>query len=107
MIEQSPHHAACRPRLDALWEGDLPFGVSDIILSAVVRVATNPRVFSPTPSTDEAFGQNSRQATASDGTIIVRSPLSLVGKCSTAAWRSTVKVRVTSSAATTPACTPG
>ncbi|HYT09523.1 MAG TPA: type II toxin-antitoxin system VapC family toxin [Mycobacteriales bacterium] len=47
---QSPAHEALKPwLLDAL-NGDEPVGVSDLVLAAVVRIATNRRAFDP-PST--------------------------------------------------------
>jgi toxin-antitoxin system PIN domain toxin len=36
--------------LTELVHSDAAFGVADLVLSAVVRVATNPRVFTPPPS---------------------------------------------------------
>jgi len=49
------HHAICRPWLEALIHANARFGLSPLILSAVVRVSTNPRVYRvPTPI-QEAF----------------------------------------------------
>ena len=51
-----PQHAMCRRWLAEIVTGDARFGVSPQALAAMVRIATNPRVFR-TPSTlDEAFG---------------------------------------------------
>ena len=43
--EASPEHAAYREWLAATVEGDEPFGVSELVLSGFVRIATHPRVF--------------------------------------------------------------
>lgn len=54
-ISSSPHHRRCRSLLESLVSGEERFALSELILSAVVRVATNPRVFDPPASPDEAF----------------------------------------------------
>jgi toxin-antitoxin system PIN domain toxin len=51
----SGRHAACKPWLDAIVEGDAQFGVSPMVLSAVVRITTNARVFRQPSSLGEAF----------------------------------------------------
>lgn len=51
-----PQHAVCRPWLVAVVSGDARFGLSPLVLAAVVRITTNPRAFR-TPSTiQEALG---------------------------------------------------
>jgi toxin-antitoxin system PIN domain toxin len=51
-----PEHAVCRAWLDGVIMSDTRFGMSPLVLSAVVRVTTNPRSFR-TPSTlEDAFG---------------------------------------------------
>lgn len=51
-----PEHAISRQWLANVMEGDARFGVSPVVLSAVIRVTTNLRIFK-TPSTpDDAFG---------------------------------------------------
>ena len=53
--EDSPGHKVLRPwLLDAL-NDDVPFGVSDLVLSAMVRIATNRRVFDPPSTLPEAL----------------------------------------------------
>ena len=52
----SSRHAICKPWLDQVVRGDAHFGVSPLALSAVVRIATNPRIFAHPSSTEEAFG---------------------------------------------------
>jgi toxin-antitoxin system PIN domain toxin len=44
------HHVLCRKWLDRVITADSRFGVSPQVLSAVVRIATHPRIFpKPTP----------------------------------------------------------
>jgi toxin-antitoxin system PIN domain toxin len=50
-----PHHADCKVWLDAVIEGDAQFAMSPQVLSAVVRITTNPRVFREPSTLDEAF----------------------------------------------------
>src|SRR5258707_15727461 len=51
-----PQHAVCRAWLAGVVMSDARFGLSPLVLGAVVRVSTNPRVYR-TPSTiEEAFG---------------------------------------------------
>jgi toxin-antitoxin system PIN domain toxin len=51
-----PQHAVCRPWLADVVSSDARFGVSPLVLSAVVRVTTNPRAYR-TPSTiEDAIG---------------------------------------------------
>ncbi len=50
-----PHHGVCREWLRRAAVGGGPFGVAGVVLSGVVRISTNPRVFAvPTPI-DEAL----------------------------------------------------
>jgi uncharacterized protein len=51
----SPHHALCRQLVEETVETQEAFGVSDLVLSAVVRIATNPKVFKPPASPKRAF----------------------------------------------------
>lgn len=52
----TPHHALCRDWLVRTVSGEARFGLSPLVLSAVVRITTNPRIFR-TPSTiAETFG---------------------------------------------------
>ena len=48
-------HAICRPWLERIVLSDTRFGVSPLVLAAVVRITTNPRVFRTPSSIDEAF----------------------------------------------------
>ena len=45
--EASPEHRAYREWLTATIAADEPFGVSELVLSGFVRVATHPRIFDP------------------------------------------------------------
>jgi toxin-antitoxin system PIN domain toxin len=49
------HHGVCKAWLDGVVAGDAQFGVSPRALSAVARIATNPRIFKHPSSIDEAF----------------------------------------------------
>ena len=40
-----PQHAICRPWLEAVVEGEARFGMSPQVLSAVIRITTNPRAY--------------------------------------------------------------
>jgi len=51
-----PQHAVCRAWLTELVLDDARFGLSPAVLSAVVRITTNPRVFAMPSSLDDAFG---------------------------------------------------
>ena len=47
---ESPEHEAYARWLTDLATGEEPFGLSELVLSSVVRIVTNPRVFkTPTP----------------------------------------------------------
>ncbi|MGI8730668.1 MAG: TA system VapC family ribonuclease toxin [Solirubrobacteraceae bacterium] len=46
------HHRPARAFIEAARDGDEPLGLSVIALSAVVRLATNPRVFARPDTTD-------------------------------------------------------
>ena len=54
-IPRLAHHRQCRRLLQQLADGGEHFGVSTLILGAVVRIATNPRVFSPPASSPSVF----------------------------------------------------
>jgi hypothetical protein len=43
--EDSSHHAACHRWLLDTMKMDAPFGLSDTVLAAVVRIATHPKIF--------------------------------------------------------------
>lgn len=51
-----PQHAACRSWLKDVIAGDARFGLSPAVLSAVVRITTNARVFKTPSAIEEAFG---------------------------------------------------
>jgi hypothetical protein len=55
-MPESPHHAACRAAVKRATAGQDPLAVSDLILAAVVRIATNPRIWRKPASTASAFG---------------------------------------------------
>ncbi len=51
-----PQHGVCRSWLADIISGDARFGLSPMVLSAVVRITTNPRVFRKPRPLDEVFG---------------------------------------------------
>jgi toxin-antitoxin system PIN domain toxin len=51
-----PQHKVCRAWLAAVVSGDARFGLSTLVLSAVVRIVTNPRVFRTPSAIEETFG---------------------------------------------------
>jgi toxin-antitoxin system PIN domain toxin len=53
--KDSPRHAICKSWLDAVVCGDAQFGVSPLVLSAVTRIVTNPRIFVQPSSVEEVF----------------------------------------------------
>jgi toxin-antitoxin system PIN domain toxin len=55
MVERAPNHEVCRRELERLLSRPEDVAISDLILVAVVRIATNPRVLQPAPSTEDAF----------------------------------------------------
>lgn len=55
MVQRSAHHEVCRRELERLRSNPRELAVNELILAAVVRIGTNPRVYQPCPSTDEVF----------------------------------------------------
>lgn len=51
-----PEHAVCRGWLDGVVSSDTLFGLSPLVLSAVVRVTTNRRAFATPSAIEDAFG---------------------------------------------------
>ncbi|MFL5259221.1 MAG: type II toxin-antitoxin system VapC family toxin [Hyphomicrobiales bacterium] len=49
-------HAICRGYVDEITESRLSFALSTVILASVVRLSTNPRIFNPPSSVDDAVG---------------------------------------------------
>ena len=41
----STRHAHCKAWLDRLVRGDAQFGISPLALSALIRIATDPRIY--------------------------------------------------------------
>jgi toxin-antitoxin system PIN domain toxin len=51
----SSYHSVCKPWLDRIITGDTQFGVSPLVLSAVARITTHPRIYEQPSSIDEVF----------------------------------------------------
>jgi len=54
--KDTSHHVVCRPWLAAVVASDARFGLSPVVLSAVVRITTNPRTFTAPSTIEEAVG---------------------------------------------------
>jgi uncharacterized protein len=50
----SPHHAVVRPWFDRVIRSDAAFGISTLILSAVVRITTDTKSYPNASALDEA-----------------------------------------------------
>ena len=50
-----PQHSVSRSWLEGILSGESRFGLSQMVLSAVVRITTNGRVFKMPSATDESF----------------------------------------------------
>lgn len=55
MVRSSPHHEVCRRELERLRSNPREMAVSELVLAAVVRIGTNPKVFRPCPTVDQVF----------------------------------------------------
>jgi hypothetical protein len=53
--EESPSHARFAEWLRALASGAEPFALSELVLHGFVRVVTNPRIFDPVSTSQQAF----------------------------------------------------
>lgn len=51
----APNHALASQWLDELLRSDSAFGLSELVLSSFLRISTNPRIFDPPPTLDEAL----------------------------------------------------
>ena len=51
----SPDHVVCRQALEKLLASSASFGLSPLVLSRFVRVATHPRVFDPPDTLEQAL----------------------------------------------------
>jgi toxin-antitoxin system PIN domain toxin len=53
--DDTPHHPICRAWLDAVVAADGRLALSNLVLSAVVRITTSPRIFREPSGLAEAF----------------------------------------------------
>lgn len=51
-----PQHALCRSWLAGVVSADARFGIAPAVLSAVIRITSNPRIFHTPSPLEEAFG---------------------------------------------------
>jgi toxin-antitoxin system PIN domain toxin len=54
--KDASEHQRCRTWLDRTILGDSRFGVSPLVLSAAMRITTNPRTFRPASTIDDVVG---------------------------------------------------
>ena len=52
--QEAAHHDRCRAWLDGTVSGREPVGVSELVLSGVLRILTHPRIFCPPTSSEAA-----------------------------------------------------
>ena len=52
---ESDRHETCKTWLDSVVLGQAEFAVSPLVLSAVARILTNPRAYSPSNTLEQAF----------------------------------------------------
>jgi uncharacterized protein len=55
MVENAPHHVICRREIDRLRSAPEDLALSELILAAVVRIGSNPRIFTSCPTAEEVF----------------------------------------------------
>lgn len=55
MVQSSRHHEVCRREVERLRSNPRDMAVSELVLAAVVRIGTNPKVFRPCPTAEEVF----------------------------------------------------
>ena len=55
MIANAAHHDVCRRELDRARSVPGELAVSELVLAAVVRIGTNPKVFRPCPAASTVF----------------------------------------------------
>lgn len=72
--EEMPNYAAYRSWLLAVLTGDAAFGVSDLVLSSVVRVLTHPRIFAPPTPLEIALEFVARIREAENAVSIIPGP---------------------------------
>ena len=53
--KEQTHHAVSRAWLERTVEGEAAYGVSRLVLSAVVRLLTSSRIYKPAETHDDAF----------------------------------------------------
>lgn len=72
MREDAPRHREVKAFVESLRQSSEAFGVSDLVLSGVLRVLTHPRVFSP--PTPQKAAREFVEAIRSTSNVIIVSP---------------------------------
>lgn len=68
--QRTPQHAHCRQLVDEMVNGKSPFGMAPEVLSSMLRVVTNPKIFGALISQEEALTFCERLLGASTCVII-------------------------------------
>jgi hypothetical protein len=55
MVQRSAHHDVCRRELERLRSNPRDMALCELVLAAVVRIGSNPRIYQPCPTTNEVF----------------------------------------------------
>src|SRR5947209_2183801 len=55
-MRDSPHHRVCRAAVETILAGPEGYAVNELVLAAVVRISTNPRVWRTPATPTSAFG---------------------------------------------------
>ena len=73
-MRESPHHAHCREAVEEAVGGRDPFALSELILSAVIRVSTNPRIWKTPATPSSAFAFANALRTHRRATVVAPGP---------------------------------
>lgn len=72
--DAAPDHAKYRAWLESAISADEPLGISELVLSSFVRIATHPRVFDPPASVDEALAFTAALRSAPNAVTVAPGP---------------------------------
>lgn len=72
--DSTPEHPRYAEWLTRLVNGPEPFALSVLVLTGVIRIATNPRIFSPPSTLDDALAFVSELATRPNARVVGPGP---------------------------------
>jgi toxin-antitoxin system PIN domain toxin len=72
--KDAPQHALCRHWVEAMLASDQAYGVSELVLSAFVRIVTHPSIFIPPSTLEQALAFASDILTPEHAVPIVPGP---------------------------------